>query len=87
MALITVIDVMHMINVEPNSELCWRVGALTREAWVKEKGELPPKILRPKTNGSGGTHCFAGYPMNWKKRIARIIQAHEVETKKQYEMF
>jgi hypothetical protein len=79
---ISVIDVIRSMKVDPEPQLCWTVGALTREAWRSEYGELPEKQLRPKTSG-GGTHCFAVYPASWRHRIAKFVSAYKTQAAKQ----
>jgi hypothetical protein len=83
---VTIVDVMKEMGVEPNNELCWRVGALARAAYEWQYGVEPPKHLRPKTN-ERGSHCFALYPEEMKPRIRLIIENQHHEQKRQGDLF
>lgn len=72
--MITVIDVFRDMGLEPTKDQSWSVGAVIREQWLAEKGELPTKRLRRKTAGTG-SHCIAVYPLSWKSRIQQAIKA------------
>jgi hypothetical protein len=72
---ITIVDVMNEYGIAPERDLTVPVGTLVRERWKTEHGgALPPKELRKKTNGKGGSHCLAVYPENWKRNILEAIQ-------------
>lgn len=84
---ITVIDVMREKGVQITNELSWSLGAHVRERW-QELGHGPPGMkLTPKTNGTGGTHCIAHYPLWFKPEITRILQLYETEKQSQGELF
>jgi hypothetical protein len=85
---ITVIDVMCDLGVAITPDLSWSVGSMVRQQWLRETGQLPDKVLRPKTDPeSGGTHCFAVYPSEWRGRIAHIIGRHETDRDRQGRLF
>ena len=85
--MITVVDVIRGMGLEPTPDLTWSVGAQVRAMWEAENGELPEKRLRPKTYGNGGTHCLAVYPRSWWTRIADVVRAHQAEAARQMELF
>lgn len=66
-------DVVHHLRVQPDNELMWSAGARLREQFLRRHGFLPPKKLAPKTDGSGGTHCFAYYPAGMWDEAVRIV--------------
>jgi hypothetical protein len=76
---ITVIDVMCDLGVAITPDLSWSVGSMVRQQWLRETGQLPDK--------SGGTHCFAVYPSEWRGRIAHIIGRHETDRDRQGRLF
>jgi hypothetical protein len=80
---ISIVDVIRWMNIDPESQLCWTVGALAREQWRNQYGTLPEKQLRPKTDGSGGSHCLAVYPISWRARIAKIVSAYASQASRQ----
>jgi hypothetical protein len=82
MSTITVMDVFRALNIEPDPNTAWMVGARVRERWRQEAGALPPKGLRRKTSG-GGTHCFALYPAEWRPLIEAEIRSVGAEAAKQ----
>jgi hypothetical protein len=84
--MITVVQVMLDIGIEPTNELCWPVGNEVRDVWVLENGRPPFKELRQKTNGHG-SHCFAVYPADWYFRIRAIILRHNAEAQRQGDLF
>jgi hypothetical protein len=57
-----VADVFRHLRVRPDKSLMVSAGARVREVFLAKHGALPPKKLGPKSDGSGGTHCFAYYP-------------------------
>jgi hypothetical protein len=66
-------DVLHHLRIRPDKQLMWSAGALLRQWWLDRTGTLPPKKLAPKTDGSGGTHCHAYYPMWAWDAAVRIV--------------
>jgi hypothetical protein len=84
--MITVIDVIRELNIEPTKELSWSVGNAVRDLYERRHGELPQKALRQKTNEEG-SHCFAIYPEEMKEEIMNIILEHDFETKRQGDLF
>lgn len=52
----------------------WSVGLQLQAMHQTETGLEPPKGLRPKSNGAGGTHCFALYPPTWELRIRALLE-------------
>ena len=84
--MITIVQVMRDIGIEPTNELCWSVGNEVRDVWELENGRLPFKELRQKTNGPG-SHCFAVYPADWYFRIRAIILRHQTEAGRQGDLF
>jgi hypothetical protein len=58
----TVIEVFRALRLRPTPGRTWAAGNRLRDVYVAVEGHLPPKRLGPKTDGSGGTHCFAYYP-------------------------
>jgi hypothetical protein len=85
--MITVVDVIKKMGIDPKPELTWSVGDLARDLWEAQFGQLPPKELRPKTAGDGGSHCFAVYPASWEPIIMVIIRRHKTEKDRQGELF
>ena len=83
---ITVIDVMRAKRVEITSDLSWSVGAEARDAWIRQTGQEPEKVLTPKTNGPG-THCIARYPLSFWREIERIVDQHQTEADRQMDLF
>jgi len=84
---ITVIDVIRHLGVEPTPELTWSVGNRVRDMFEHQHGMLPDKELRQKTDGSGGTHCFAVYPREMWDDIVLVVQAHQTEAARQLRLF
>jgi hypothetical protein len=70
---ITVIDVCRELGVQLRPALTWAIGAAVREHYRTRYGRLPAKNLRDKTYSSGGSHCFALYPVEMRGEIAAII--------------
>lgn len=70
---ITVIDVFHDLDLEPIPEDTWAAGNAARDLYEATTGQLPPKALRPKTNGPG-SHCFAVYPESWREELEEIVR-------------
>jgi len=70
----TVIDVAKDLGVDLSSREAWELGALIRDLYERLHGQLPPKALRPKTNGEG-SHCFAIYPAEFRPKIEQAILA------------
>jgi hypothetical protein len=85
--MITVIDVMRAMRVEITPELSWSVGNIVRGIYEARTGTLPVKELRPKTDMSGGTHCFAVYPYDMWNEIERVVRAHVTEAARQLSLF
>jgi hypothetical protein len=83
---ITVIEVMREMGIEPTNELSWRVGAAARDAYVWQFGHEPPKDIRPKTHDRG-SHCFALYPTEMKPRLKLIIRGYMTEAARQGDLF
>jgi hypothetical protein len=84
--MITVIDVIRDMSVEPSPQLCWPVGNRTRERWMDLYGHPPLKELRCKTY-DGGTHCFAVYPDSFRSEIALIVASEQAEQARQGDLF
>jgi len=84
---ITIVDVMRHLGVEVTRELSWSVGARVRDLFEMRHGALPRKELRLKTDGSGGTHCFAVYPVTMWDDIEKVILAHEIDRDRQGRLF
>lgn len=80
--MLTIIDVMKRLRIEPTPELTWRVGTAVRVAYENKHGRLPEKGLRKKTSGPG-SHCFALYSPSFVPVIEKIIRAHRAEKKRQ----
>jgi hypothetical protein len=85
--MITVIDVIRSMGVEPTPDLTWSVGSIVRGIYKQRCGELPQKDLRRKTDRSGGTHCFAVYPEAMRADIERVVKSHTVEASRQLDLF
>lgn len=83
---ITVVEVAKALGVEITNDLTWSVGRAVRERWQDLHDALPPKDLRPKTNGEG-SHCFAVYPPSWRSTIADLIRAHGARPNPQGTLF
>lgn len=71
----TVIERIRDHRCEPTPELSWAIGAAVRDAYERQHGALPEKVLRPKTSGTG-SHCFAWYPDSFRETADRIVRAH-----------
>jgi hypothetical protein len=84
---ITVIDVIRAKGIEPTPDLTWSVGMRVRDLYEMRTGELPPKVLRNKTDGSGGTHCFAVYDSSWWPVIEGVVDAHVTFKARQLSLF
>jgi hypothetical protein len=83
---ITVIEVMREMGVEPAPDVSTAIGNRVRDEYEALYGVLPPKALRPKTNG-GGSHCFAVYPVEMKPTIERVVREHGAEAARQGSLF
>lgn len=70
--MITVIDVLREMGIEPSKDLSWKLGIKVCLRYKEVYGQLPPKDLRPKTCGVG-VHCFALYPESFRAIIVGII--------------
>lgn len=70
----TIIDVFKVLGFEPVPADTWSAGARLRDSYLSTVGKLPDKVLRPKTNGSGG-HCIATYPPRWWDQAVQIVTA------------
>ena len=70
----TIIDVFHALRLHTSPDRTWAAGSRLRERYLALTGHLPPKRLGPKTDGSGGTHCFAYYPIEWWARAVVIVE-------------
>jgi hypothetical protein len=79
---ITVVDVIKAMGLEPTPALTWSVGNTVRDAYERATGSLPVKALREKTSGVG-SHCFAIYPAEWRVKIEEVVKLHRVEASKQ----
>lgn len=84
---ITVIEVIWDMGVEPNNKLDWRVGDLMQEFWVRHTGAPPHKDNRAKTNGNGGSHCFALYPAEFRPKIESYVRMCKTELARQGTLF
>jgi hypothetical protein len=85
--MITVVQVIRDMGVEVTNELSWSVGNRVRDLFEIRHGFLPQKELREKTDGSGGTHCFAVYPDEMRSEIEAIVRLHRTEAARQFDMF
>ncbi len=83
---ITVQEVARAIGATLGSREAWSIGSVMSTEYEKRFGSLPPKELRPKTNGSG-SHCFATYPPSWEPMIRRAIEAATNAGKQQAGLF
>ena len=83
---ITVIDVFKALGLEPSPKMTWSAGHLMRSRYQEIYGRLPPKELRPKTNGNG-VHCFAIYPDGFRGEIEKCIAGLGVEKAAQPDLF
>lgn len=84
--MITVLDVIRDLGLEPEKGLSWTVGNVVREKYKQKTGRLPKKELRPKTNG-GGSHCFAVYPDSWYQTIREEVERQETFRASQISMW
>lgn len=80
--MITVIDVIRAMGLQPTKPETWKIGDAVRALYESEVGSLPVKVLRPKTN-EPGSHCFAAYPDEWRPRIEAIVRSYRVEADRQ----
>jgi len=83
---ITVIDVIVRLGYEPRKHLTWAVGAQMADWYTRNCGHAPPKDLRAKTNGEGGSHCFAHYPECFFKVIEGFVRLYDFERARQGEL-
>ena len=83
---ITIPQVAKSMGVIMDNKTSWSVGSAMASMYEKEFGELPPKDLRPKTNGPG-SHCFALYPANWQSKIEDVIRLHQDFAERQGDLF
>jgi hypothetical protein len=74
--------IFRELGVEPEPHATWAVGAAAREKYRERFGQLPPKELRPKTNG-GGSHCFATYPESMRAEIEALVRAVAAQAARQ----
>ena len=70
--MITVIDVLRSMGIEPSKQLSWKIGIAVVTRFRQINGALPIKDLRTKTSGTG-VHCFALYPESFRPEIVSII--------------
>ena len=85
--MITVPEVMRDLGLQWRNEDAWTIGAAVRERYRElHGGKYPEKKLRPKTSGCG-SHCFAVYPLSFRKEIERIISMHETAKSAQRSLF
>jgi hypothetical protein len=80
--MITVVDVIRSLGIEPEPRLTWSVGNAVRALYESRNGSLPEKDLRGKTSGKG-SHCFAIYPKHMKTDIEKIVRSHQVQAARQ----
>ena len=74
MATATIRDRITYLGYDyPNRKQAWALGNLVRDAWVRDTGGLPDKVLRVKTSGLG-SHCFAHYPAVFWPTMDDIIR-------------
>jgi glycogen debranching enzyme len=83
---ITVPQVFKVLGIEPTPAQAWSVGSRMAAQYQEAFGIQPPKDNRPKTNGHG-SHCFALYPPNWRKRIEAEIRLVVDMDKRQAALF
>ncbi len=83
----TVINRIRALKLEVPKATRWAIGAAVRNRYLEEFGELPAKELRSKTNGNGGSHCFAVYPLSFQSQADAIIGTFKVQADAQYELF
>jgi hypothetical protein len=84
---VTVLDVMRDMGVEPSPRVSWAIGTRVRDEYQMLFDALPPKALRPKTSGTGGTHCLAVYGPEMRPTIERIVREHSVAAARQADLF
>lgn len=85
-SMITVVDVIRDMGIEPEPNLTWAVGAAVRDLYEDKNGRLPEKRLRTKTDGHG-SHCFAVYPESMRPEIEKIVGLFETNNKRQGTLF
>lgn len=87
----TAIDLIRDLDYAPEPPLTWEVGAAVRDAYRQAHRALPPKALRPKTAGAGGSHCMAVYPDEFRSVaeavVKRTIDASAAATRAQRRLF
>lgn len=85
---ITVVEVMRQMRVDLDKRHTWAIGAMLQRAYAAETGRQPPKDNRRKTNsGTGGSHCFAIYPPEWRHRIEEAVRKVEAMPASQFDLF
>jgi hypothetical protein len=82
----TVMDVFRDLRFEPEPRISWAVGAEVRQRYEERYGELPRKVLRPKTSGAG-SHCFALYPPEMRPVVETIVREHNPDNSAQGDLF
>lgn len=66
-------DRIHSLGLPyPDKHIAWALGDYVRDAWVKEHGSLPRKVLMQKTSKEG-SHCLAIYPPVFWPTVDRIV--------------
>jgi hypothetical protein len=83
--MVTVPQAIKKMGFEPEPDLCWSVGAIIANMYVKA-GNKMNRPLHEKTNG-GGTHCIADYPEEWRSKIEEVVRLHKTKKKDQGELF
>jgi hypothetical protein len=84
---LTVLDVMRDLGVEPEPRISWAIGNRARDEYQALYDSLPPKALRPKTAGRGGSHCFAVYPAEMRPTLERIVREFKTARAAQGNLF
>ena len=70
--MITVVERIAALGLEPDQELAWRVGAAIRRRWVEAYRDHPATELQPAATASGSSPV-AVYPSLWKHQIDSLI--------------
>ena len=84
--MITVVDVIRGMRLEPTPRLTWSVGTRVQKIYRRRFGYQPPKVLGEKTSGDGGSHCFAVYPVAMRKEIESIVREYRSDAARQVEL-
>lgn len=83
---VTTVDVIRAMGIVPDKWLTWRVGGLMAHWYARHCRYQPHKDNGPKTN-SGGSHCFAHYPLDMVPQIESFVRMCKFERERQGELF